>query len=136
MRGIRAKRGLSLAMAIGLALAAAGCNSDVGLLVNNGMLTLHISVNPDSLTLVINGSAQTVDVNLARQGDTGPVNLTTSGVPAGVTAQTHEPGMLNNGSVTFQATSNAQPVSNQDVTITANDGRVFDSTTVRLTITR
>ncbi len=136
MRGVQAKRRLSLALVVGLALAATGCNTDVGLLVNNGMLTLHISVNPDSLTLVINGNAQSVDVNLSRQGDTGPVNLTTSGVPAGVTAQTHEPGMLNSGSVTFQATSNAQPVSNQDVTITASDGRVFDTTTVRLTITR
>lgn len=136
MCGARAKRGWSLTMAIGLAVAATGCGTDVALLINNGMLTLHISVNPDSLTLVINGEARTVDVNLARQGDTGPVNLTTSGVPAGVTTQAHEPGMLNNGSVTFQATSNAQPVSNLDVTITASDGRVFDTTTVRLTIIR
>jgi hypothetical protein len=127
---------LWLALVVGLAMAATGCNTDVGLLVNNGMLTLHISVNPDSLTLVINGVVQTVDVSLARQGDTGPVNLTTSGVPAGVTTQTREPGMLNSGSVTFQATSNAQPVSNLDVTITASDGRVFDTTTVRLNITR
>src|SRR5512145_3025294 len=123
MRGVRPKRRLSFVLVVGLTLAAVGCNSDVGLLVNNGMLTLHISVNPDSLTLVINGNAQSVDVNLARQGDTGPVNLTTSAVPAGVTTQTHEPGMLNNGSVTFQATSNAQPASNVDVTITASDGR-------------
>lgn len=136
MCGARAKRGWSLTMAIGLAVAATGCGTDVALLINNGMLTLHISVNPDSLTLVINGEARTVDVNLARQGDTGPVNLTTSGVPTGVTTQAHEPGMLNNGSVTFQATSNAQPVSNLAVTITASDGRVFDTTTVRLTIIR
>lgn len=136
MCGARAKRGWSLTMAIALAFAATGCGSDVALLINNGMLTLHLSVNPDSLTLVINGEARTVDVNLARQGDTGPVNLTASGVPTGVTTQTHEPGMLDIGSVTFQATSAAQPVSNVDVTITASDGRVFDTTTVRLTITR
>ncbi len=136
MGGAQAKRGVSLAVVVGLALTATGCGTDVALLINNGMLTLHLSVNPDSLTLVINGEARTVDVNLARQGDTGPVNLTTSGVPTGVTTQTHEPGMLNNGSVTFQATSNAQPVSNLDVTVTASDGRVFDTTTVRLTITR
>ncbi len=113
-----------------------GCNTDVALLIDNGRLTLHISVNPDALTLVINGNAQAVDINLARQGDTGPVNLTTSGVPSGVTAQAQQPGMLDNGKVTFQATSNAQPASSVDVTITASDGRVFDTTIVRLTITR
>ena len=113
-----------------------GCNTDVGLLINNGVLTLHISVNPEALTLVISGASQTVDINLARQGDTGPVNLTTSGVPAGVTAQAQQPGMLPNGSVTFQATSSAQPASNVDVSITASDGRVFDTATVRLTLTR
>ena len=136
MTGTQAKRSVSVAVAVGLALAATGCGTDVQLLINNGMLTLRLSVNPDSLTLVINGNPQTVDVSLARQGDTGPVNLTTSGVPAGVTTQADQPGMLSNGSVTFQATSTAQPASNTDVTITASDGRVFDTATVRLTITR
>ena len=117
-------------------LAFTGCNSTVGLLVDNGTLTLRLSVNPDTLTLVINGSSQSVDVNLARQGDLGPVNLSTSGVPAGVTTQAQQPGMLDSGKVTFQATSSAQPVSNVDVTITASDGRAFDTTTVHLTITR
>jgi hypothetical protein len=119
-----------------LTLAMSGCNTDVALLIDNGRLTLRISVNPDTVTLVINGNAQAVEINLARQGDTGPLNLTTSGVPSGVTAQAQQPGMLDNGKVTFQATSNAQPVSSADVVITASDGRVFDTATVRLTITR
>ncbi len=119
-----------------LVFSSPGCNTDTALLINNGMLTLHISVNPDTVTLVISGNAQAVDIHLARQGDTGPVNLTTSGVPSGVTAQAQQPGMLDNGKVTFQASSNAQPASNVDVTITASDGRVFDTAMVRLTITR
>ena len=136
MSGAQAKCGVSLAVVVALTLAMPSCGTDVALLINNGVLTLHLSVNPDSLTLVINGNSQTVDVGLTRQGDTGPVNLTASGVPAGVTAQAQQPGMLDSGKVTFQATSSAQPASNMDVTITASDSRVFDTATVRLTITR
>lgn len=115
-------------------LLLAGCGSEVQVLVNQGHLTLQVSVDPGKLVLVMGGQAETVEVSLVRDEDTGPVNLSLSGVPAGVSTEIHHPGILNRGEVTFQAGMTATPGSNIPVTITASDGNFFDTTSVSLSI--
>lgn len=115
-------------------LLASGCGSSIALLVDNGRLTLRVSVNPDSLVLVIGGDPQTMAVSLARQGDTGPVNLSLDGVPAGVTTQIDQPGILDTGKITFQATSSAAAQTGARVTVIASDGASSDTREVMLDI--
>lgn len=125
---------MALALACWLALVAPACGTDVQLLVNNGQLTLRVSVNREELVLVIGGPPEAVAVTLVRRGESGPVNLSLSGLPAGVTTTIRHPGITNTGSVTFQATTSARPASGIEVTIIASDGSFFDSATVDLTL--
>lgn len=115
-------------------LLCPGCNSDVFLNVDNGRLTLQVSVNPDDLVLVIGGDAQTVIVVVSRQGDTGPVNLALDGVPAGVTAQIQQPGLLNEGRITLRAMPDAQPQADVIVGVSASDGAFADTTRLTLDV--
>lgn len=132
---LRLKSLLSVAVFC-LALLLVGCNSDFFLSVNQGMLTLRLSTNGEGLVLVIEGEPVRLDVSLARQGETGPVNLTLSGLPTGVTAEIAQPGILNEGSITFQATRDAAPQSDVRVVVTASDGAEVDTAEVFLDIVR
>ena len=118
------------------ALAVVGCNADVFLAVDNGRLTLRVIAFDDdddnNLVLVIEGEPAIVDLVVAREGDTGPVNLTVAGAPEGVEVEIQHPGILNQGRVTFQATGSAQPQDDVPVTITASDGQFNDFTQLML----
>lgn len=119
-----------------LVLFLAGCNADVFLAVDNGRLTLRVLTFDDeddnNLVLVITGEPEIVEVSIDREGDTGPVNLTVAGIPDGVDVEIQNPGILNQGRVTFQATANAQPQEDVPVTITASDGQFNDFTQLML----
>jgi hypothetical protein len=121
-------------LVLALLLLCPGCNSDVFLNVDNGRLTLRVTVNPEDLTLVIGGDAQTVIVAISRQGDTGPVNLALDGVPAGVTAQIQQPGLLNEGRITLRATIDAQPQADVIIGVSASDGAFADTTRLMLDV--
>lgn len=123
---------MRIALAVLLA-AGAGC-SNVSVLVNQGRLTLRIAVNPESLVLVIGGEARRVAVSLQRGEETGPVNLRLEGVPPGVTAEVEQPGITNTGTITFQATRDAEAQPDVAVTIIASDGQVFDLRDVTLMV--
>ena len=110
------------------------CGSDVLLLVNQGQLTLRITVNSENLILVIGGAAETVEVVVARTGETGPVNLTMTGVPDGVSTQIQHPGLLNTGRIRFEATGRSAAQSDVRVTISASDGTFFHSTEITLQV--
>jgi hypothetical protein len=86
--------------------------------------------------LLIGGEAESVEVSLVRTGETGPVNLSLDGVPAGVSVEIEHPGILNRGRVTFQAGAEAAPQSGIRVTIMASDGAIFDSTELILNTVR
>jgi hypothetical protein len=132
---VSSNRFLAFAL-LGLALSLAGCGEDVFILVENGKLTVRISVNTDNLVLLIGGEAESVEVSLVRTGETGPVNLSLDGVPAGVSVEIEHPGILSRGRVTFQAGAEAAPQSDIRVTIMASDGAIFDSTELILNTVR
>ncbi len=62
------------------------------------------------------------------------MNLRLDGVPSGVTADIEQPGITDTGSVTFQATREAEAQQDVRVTIIASDGQVFDMREVVLDI--
>lgn len=117
-------------------LLSAGCGPEVQVLVEQGRLSLEVSVNREDLVLVIGGQAETVGVTLVRGEGTGPVNLGVDGVPAGVSTEIRHPGITSTGSVSFQASSSATPAADIPVSITASDGTFFDTTSVTLSIVR
>jgi hypothetical protein len=86
------------------------------------------SVSPGSVTLVPGGSSQAVTVNLTDTNYTGSVTLSTSTLPMGVTATITQPGTGTSGSISLQAASNATPVSDQTITITASGSGVSSVT--------
>jgi hypothetical protein len=116
-----------------------GCNADVFLSSEDGRLTLQILILDDdddnnNLVLVIGGEAEAVEVVVAREGETGPVNLSLAGVPEGIEVEIQNPGILNQGRVTFLATGSAQPQEDVPVTITASDGQFNDFTQLTLDV--
>lgn len=127
-------RRFTLCFLLVLTVWVPACNSNVFLNVDNGRLTLRVTVNPDNLVLVIGGDSQTVVVLVSRQDDSGPVNLSVSGLPAGVTAEIQQPGMLAQGRVTLHADSTAQPQQNLIVGVTASDGTTTDATRFTLEV--
>ncbi|MCI0717396.1 MAG: hypothetical protein L0338_00155 [Acidobacteria bacterium] len=116
----------------------AGCNDTIVVISSDGQLFLSISIlsnNSNRVILVIGGDPQTLEVVLERRGDTGPVNLRLTAVPAGVTTEVKHPGILNTGSVRFQAGSTATPQVDVPLTITASDGQHSDAKQIFLTLT-
>jgi hypothetical protein len=136
MAALRSRSSCWLVLGFLLIVLLAGCNADVFLAVDNGRLTLRVLAFDDdednNLVLVIDGDPQPLDIAIDREGDTGPVNLTVAGAPAGVEVEIQNPGILNQGRVTFQATGSAQPQQDVPITITASDGQFNDFTQLTL----
>jgi hypothetical protein len=98
---------------------------------------ISIAVSPGSLTLTAGGSSQPVTVNVTRLGGySGNVTLTLGALPIGVTGNvSQQPGTGNTGTITLTAASNATPVSNFSVAMTANGTGVSQaSITLVLTV--
>jgi subtilase family serine protease len=109
--------------------------STFSLTVNAAPSIAISNLNPSSLTLVQGGSSQAVTVNLSRTNYTDNLTLAASALPTGVTATYTQPGTGNSGSISLQAASNATPVTNQTITITASGSGVSSATsTFSLTV--
>jgi len=116
--------------------------SGSGVGVASGSLSLTVtasgialSVGTPSVTLTAGGGSQTVGVTLTRTNYTGAVTLSVSGLPAGVTATSTDPGTGNTGSIVLQASAAASLVGNQTVTVTASGSGVSAaSATFSLTV--
>jgi len=94
--------------------------------------SLSVSVSPASALIFPGQSGATVNIAVIREGSTGNVTLTVSGVPAGVSATVHSPGATNSGSIDFSAAAAA--AASYPVTITASDGTLSDSTSLSLAV--
>jgi hypothetical protein len=93
-----------------------------------------LSANPNSLT-INRGATGTSTVSITRTGSfTSSVNLSTSGLPAGVTASVSpNPAASNSSTVTLSASSTAS-TGTSTVTVTGTGGGLTRSTTINLTV--
>lgn len=80
------------------------------------------SVSESPVILTAGGPPRTIQVALSRTNFFENVTLGVSALPAGVVATFSQPGTVNAGSITLQASSAAAPVTRQTVTISANSG--------------
>ena len=91
------------------------------------------SVMPPSVTLVPGDSA-TVTVTLGRTNYTGQISLQTSAMPAGFGSSIEHPAGGDSGTITFLTSSTTPPVTDWQVTVTAN-GEGISPVTVSFQIT-
>jgi len=120
---------------LGVALMALGCGGGASTTMLR-TAPLGISVSAPSVTAAQDGTPGTVTVTVLRPpGDTNNVNLSASGVPAGVSTQITPPGSGDTGTVTFTpATPGAPAAGTYSVTLTASDGTTKVSTPLALVI--
>jgi len=84
--------------------------------------SIAISLSSSAATTPLNSATPTITVTVQRlPGDTNPVNLGLSGVPAGVAPQFTPPGTGNTGSITFAVGSLATP-GTYSITVNAGEG--------------
>ena len=93
---------------------------------------ISISISPSSALIFPNQAAASVNVTVARQGSTGNVTLSVSGLPAGATASVQSPGSGNNGSISFSATT--APAASYPLTVSATDGTHSDTAALSLAV--
>ena len=94
--------------------------------------SLSLSLSSGSALVFPGQSGATVNVTVSRQGSTGSVTVTVSGLPAGASANIQSPGSSNTGSITFSAST--ATAATYPLTVTATDGAVSDSASVSLAV--
>ncbi len=93
-----------------------------------------LSAAPASVSVAQNGSASSTVTVTPSGGFTGSVNLSVSGLPAGVTATFGTNPTTSTSSVTFSASA-AATAGTSTVTITGTSGALTHTTTISLTVT-
>ena len=92
-----------------------------------------LSTSPSGVTVTQGGSATSTISVVPRNGFSGSVSLSASGLPSGVTASFNPSSTTNTSTVTFTA-SGAATVGTSNVTITGTAGALTATTTVSLTV--
>lgn len=93
-----------------------------------------LSASPSSVSVVQGSNASSTITVTDLNGFTGSVNLSASGLPAGVTATFNPASTTGTSSVTFTASATAT-VGTSTVTITGTSGSLTHTTTISLTVT-
>jgi len=125
------RRILPLAATAGLFLSLLGCGTSATTTTPD---SVGLSLSPSFVSLTADGAISSIIASTARStGNTNPVALSVSGVPAGVTVNITQPGTGSFGTL-FLASSAAITAGVYSITVSASDGTAGSSATLTTTL--